>query len=164
MSRRRDLWAVFGAIVILLVAAWLDTGLIRGAIRHANATFSASDLYLPIALGSVATGGACLLVAWIASRTTALVGLLFACVGAFLVLLPWLVFTLGARRGDAGPVIPVRLARLLSDLYLRTDGPLHAVSVIGGAMLVAGLIALVRRFRTRRIAVPAPVVVGSAEA
>lgn len=162
MARRRALWAALGTIAILWIAAWLDTSYFPRVARRAAADFDASSLSLASAFGFIGVGGACLLVGWLAWRSRALVGLLYAALGMFLVFLPWLVATFAASRGDAGPLLPVRLSRALADLWLRTDGPLNAVSIIAGAMLLVGVASLVRSFRTRRAPATAPTTEGAA--
>ncbi len=82
-------------------------------------------------------------------------GLAYAVIGGFFALLPWLVLNLGAVENGVPGVIPEAIASPISQLYLRTQGPLNAVGTIGAAMLIAGLIAMVRSLRRRDVAVPA---------
>ena len=107
-----------------------------------------------ISLGSILVAATVLLAGVLAWRAASvLVGLTYAIVGGFLVVLPWLVWNFAAQVNDAPPVLPEPLATVVSEIYFRTSGgPLNAVGTIGGAMLIAGVAALVRRQRDRGVA------------
>ena len=137
------------AALALLAATWLDATVIREARERAAAEFNTASIAILFPLGSIAVAGACLLVAWFGVRATALVGLAYAVVGGFVALLPWLVMSLGATVNDVPAMLPEAIATPLSQLWLRTQGPLNAVGTIGGAMLIAGVVAMVRSLQRR---------------
>jgi hypothetical protein len=154
--------ALVGAAAALLLAAWFDTSVVVDAQRQAASTFEPGGLAVVMSVGAVAAGGACLLVGWLGVRSSAVVGLLYVVVGGFFALGSWLLWTFAASINGAPPVLPDPVAQAMSDIYLRTQGPLNAVAIIGGAMAVAGAFAIARSVR-RRIkpvpstsAVPAP--------
>lgn len=142
---------------MLVAAAWLDAWLVT-AQRRAAASFDVWDLYPILTLGTIAVGGACLLVGRLGARAAPLVGVLYALVCGFLAGLEWWIFAFGASADGRPAPIPGPIARLMTDLLLRTTGPLHAVAIIAGAMLVTGLVSLVRWLRSRRAAAPQTVV------
>lgn len=153
MSRTaRTLVALVGVPLLLVVATWFDSRVMRTAMTRAAAEFDRSGLSMVSAVGSVLVAGSVLLVGWLAWRAaSALVGLVYTVVGGFIVALPWLAWTLATSRNGASPVLPGPLARLLGDIYLDTAiGPLNAASTIGAAMLVVGIATVVRWLRQRR--------------
>ena len=147
-----SLAALVVAAIALLVAAWLDGTVINDARRQAAAEFNTASIAGLLAMGSIAVAGGCLLVGWFGLRASPLVGLAYAVVGGFCALLPWLVLSLGASNNDVPAVLPDAIASPISQFYLRTHGTLNAVSTIGAAMLIAGLVALVRSMRRRDVA------------
>ena len=156
MSRTTSsLAALVVAGIALAAAAWFDGTVINEARRQAAAEFSFGNIGVLLSLGSIAVAGGCLLVAWFGVRAAVLVGLAYAVVGGFFALMPWLVYNLGAVNNDVPGVIPEAIAGPISQLYLRTLGPLNAVGTIGAAMLIAGLVAMVRSLRRRDVAMPA---------
>ncbi len=76
------------------------------------------------------------------------VGTVYAVVGAFFAFLPVLLFDLGAQVNDTPPVLPQLIADAVGQVYLRVEGPLNAVVIIGAGMLVAGLAVIVRSLRS----------------
>ena len=147
--------ALVVAGIALAAAAWFDATVINEAERHVAATFSFGNIGVLLSLGSIAVAGGCLLVAWLGVRAAALVGLAYAVIGGFFALLPWLVLNLGAVENGVPGVIPEAIASPISQLYARTLGPLNAVGTIGAAMLIAGIVAMVRSLRRRDVAMPA---------
>ena len=154
-----SLAALAVAAIALVAAAWFDGTVINEAERHVAATFSFGNVGVLLSLGSIAVAGGCLLVGWFGVRAAALVGLAYAVIGGFFALLPWLVLNLGAVENGVPGVIPEAMADRSVGYYLRTLGPLNAVGTIGAAMLIAGLIAMVRSLRRRDVAVPAAPIV-----
>ena len=150
-----------GALGVLLAAAWLDSWLLPGAQRRAAATFDVGEVYPLFTMGTIAVGGACLLVGWLGSRAAPLVGASYAIVGGFLAGLQWWLFGFGASGDGERPLIPEPVTRAMTDLLFLTNGPLGAVAVIGGAMLVTGVVSLVRWLRARRAVASPPVVESS---
>ena len=147
MSRTQNAAAVVAAAIALVVAAWLDTSVIRDAQREVAATFDPSGLPALLAVGSVAVGGGCLPVGWLGSRAAPVVGLLYVLVGGFFALLPWLAFGPAQPINGAPGLLPDPIAQAIGEVYSRTQGPLNAVGVLGGAMLIAGLVAIARSLR-----------------
>lgn len=143
------------AAIALLAAAWLDGTVIDDARKQAAAEFNTASIAGLLTLGSIAVAGGCLLVAWFGIRATVLVGLAYAVVGGFFALLPWLVLNLGAGNNDVPAVLPDAIATPINQLFFWSLGPLNAVGTIGAAMLIAGLIAMVRSLRRRDVAVSA---------
>jgi len=158
-----SLAALAAAAIGLVVAAWFDGTVINDARRQAAAEFSFGNIGGLLTLGSIAVAGGCLLIGWLGVRAVALVGLAYALVGGFFALLPWLVLNLGASTDGMPGVIPEAIASPLTEVYLRTLGPLNAVGTLGAAMLIAGLIGIVRSLRRRDVAVPAGAPVASAQ-
>ena len=149
MSRRHNAAAVVVAAISLVVATWLESPVIIDAQRHAAATFNSSGLAAVFALGSVAVGGGCIAVGWLRSRAAPVVGLLYVLVGGFFALLPWLAFGPAQPLNGTPGLLPLPVAQAIGEVFSRTQGPLHAVGVLGGAMLIAGLVALARHLRRR---------------
>jgi hypothetical protein len=150
-----SLAALAVAAIALLAAAWFDGTVINEARRQAAAEFSFGSIGGLLSLGSIAVAGGCLLIGWFGVRAAVLVGLAYAVVGGFFALLPWLVLTLGAGNNDVPGAIPDAVASPMSEVYLRTLGPLNAVGIVGAAMLIAGLIGILRSLRRRDVEVPA---------
>jgi len=146
MSRSgKRLAALAGAAVLLVIAAWFDTVFLRDAMRHAQANFDIAGSSAMLVLGSLLVAGSALGVWILAWRARSMVvGITYAIVGGSLAALPWLVFNFAAQTNDGPPVLPEPLLSVVSDLYVRTSGSLNAVGTIGAAMLIAGVVALVR--------------------
>jgi hypothetical protein len=150
VSRRRNLLAIVGPLGILLVAAWLDASFLVELRLRAASTFDPSATYPLYMLCVIALGGACVLIGRLGSRAAPLVGFSYVIVGAFLAGLEWFAVGLSPS-GDGGSwAIPEAASRAMARLFLRTTGPLHAVAIIGGAMVVTGVVCLVRWLRARR--------------
>jgi hypothetical protein len=152
MSRTgRALVAWAGAALVLVLAAWFDNTVMRDAVRHAQAYFDMSGVGAVFATGSMLVAGSVLLVGVLAWRAASLeVGLAYAVVGAFFLMLPWIAWNLAAQVNDVPPVLPEPLRTMVSEIYFRTGGgSLNAVGTIGAAMLIAAVVALVRWRRDR---------------
>jgi hypothetical protein len=153
MPSRTDIAALAGAAGILFLAGWFDSSVI------AHRPYPGFDDPSLAAVGTgfafVALGGASLAVGWLGARASALVGLFYVLVGGlFAGGFRWLEETFGAWNNNAPPVLPDPIVSLLVRIRLHTQGPLAAVAVIGGAMVVAGIVAIVRSWRDRRVAAP----------
>ena len=143
MSRTVSSLLGFAAAVALLVfAAWLDNSVMTDARRHAAAIFDNSGLAALYALGSLAVAASVLVVGWLGWRSSALVGLVYAVLGGFFALLPWLVWSL---------VLPEPMASAVSNIYSSASGPLNAVGTVGAAMLIAGAGGIGRSWRGRAV-------------
>ena len=154
MSSRMNIAALVGAAAALLVAAWFDTSVVADAQRQAAGTFEPGGAAALGSIGAVGVGGACLLVGWLGARSAPVVGLLYVLVGGFFALVPWLIWTFAAQINGAPAVLPDPIAQAMGDIYLRTQGPLNAVGIIGGAMVVAGVVAITRSLRRKGVAAP----------
>lgn len=155
MSRTgRTLVALAGAAIILLIATWFDTTFVRDAVRHARANFDSGGVGAVIAAGSMLVAGSALLLGVLAWRAASVVvGLAYAVVGGFFLMLPWIVGNLATQVNDVPPVLPEPLLTVVSEIYTRTGrGSLNAVGTIGAALLITGVAALVRWQRDRAAA------------
>lgn len=152
MSRTgKTLVALVGAALVLVIATWFDNTFMRDAVRHAQANFDMSGVGAVIAAGSMLVAGSVLVVGVLAWRAASVVvGLAYAVVGGFFLMLPWIVWNLATQVNDVPPVLPEPLLTVVSEIYFRTGGgSLNAVGTIGAAMLIAGVVALVRWQRDR---------------
>jgi hypothetical protein len=152
MSRTgRTLVALAGAALVLIVATWFDNTVMRDALRRASAAFDMGGVGIVVAAASMLVAGSVLLVAVLAWRAASVVvGLAYAVVGGFLVMLPWIVWNFATQVNDTPPVLPEPLLSVVTEISFRTGGgSLNAVGTIGAAMLIAGVAALVRWQRDR---------------
>lgn len=145
--------ALAGAALILVIATWFD-GFVRDTVRHGQATFDMSGVGVVIAAGSMLVAGSVLLVAVLAWRAASVVvGIAYAVVGGFFMMLPWIAWNLITQVNDVPPVLPEPLLTAVSEIYFRMgSGLLNAVTTIGAAMLIAGVVALVRWQQDRGLA------------
>jgi hypothetical protein len=150
----RTLVALAGAALVLVIAAWFDTTIMSDARRDAQATFDTSGFAAMTALGSLLVAGSVLVIGTLAWRAASgIVGVAYIVVGGFFVALPWLAWSLATQVNDVPAVLPEPLAQALWRIYDTTGvGPLNAGGTIGAAMLIAGVAALVRRWRGRAVA------------
>ena len=150
----RTVVALAGAALLLVVANWFDTTIVHDALRDAQATFDMSGFAITVAVGSLLVAGCVLLIgalAWRAGSVT--VGLAYAIVGGFIVATPWLTFNLAASVNGAPPALPEPLATAIGNIFFRSfGGSLNAAGTIGAAMLISGVVALVRQWRGRGVA------------
>lgn len=142
----RTIVALAGALLVIAIATWFDNTFMLAARRDAAAHFDTRGVGLVIAAGSLLVAGSALIMWVLAWRARSVaVGLTYAMVGGFFVLLPWLVWNFAAETNGAPPVLPEPLLTVISQIYFRTgSGPLNAVGTIGAAMLIAGVAGLVR--------------------
>jgi hypothetical protein len=155
MSRTgRKLVALAGAALVLVMATWFDNTFMRDEVRHAQASFDMGGVGVGIAAGSMLVAGSVLLVGVLAWRAASVVvGVAYAVVGGFLVMLPWIVWSFATQVNDTPPVLPEPLLSVVSEIFFRTrSGSLNAVGTIGAGMLIAGVVALVRSPRDRAAA------------
>lgn len=149
-SMARKLAALAGVALVLAIATWFDATLMREARVQAAATFDSRGLAAMFAAGSLLVAGSVLLVGVLAWRVPSIVvGLAYAILGGLFTTLPWLVWSLAAGINDRPPVLPAPLAAAVSAIYTGTQGPLNAVGTIGAAMMIAGVVALLRSQRGR---------------
>ena len=147
----RTFVALAGAALILVITVWFDNTVMRGAVQSAKATFGQSGLGAMIAVWSMVIAGSVLLVGVLAWRAASVVaGIAYAVAGGFLVTLPWIVSTFATHVNDVPPVLPEPLLSVVSEISFLTRGSsMNAVGTIGAAMLIAGVVALVRWERDR---------------
>ena len=147
----RTLSALVGAALALVIASWFDKTVMFDAVRHAQAEFDAAGLTALIAAGLMLVAGSVLLVGVLAWRAASVVvGIAYAVVGGFFLLLPWIVWNFATEVNDVPPVLPEPLLTVVSEVYRWTSiGSLNAVGTIGASMLIAGVAALVRWQRDR---------------
>lgn len=158
MSKTGRAALAFGAAAVTLPAlAWLDGTVMRDAQRYASANFDFGPAAVVSALVSMAVAGTVLLLAQLAWRSrSSLVGLAYVLVGAFLTFFTWVLFTLAAGRNGAPPALPEPIATAVSWLYVASVGPLNAVIIVGGGMLLIGITVLARSLRDRSRADTSP--------
>jgi hypothetical protein len=146
----KTLAALAGAPILLAIAAWFDTVFLRDALRDAAATFDHSGSSAVLVLGCLLVAGSALTVWILAWRARSVaVGLTYAIVGGFLAALPWIVLV---QTNDMPPILPEPILTVVSEFFVRTSGSLNAVGTIGAAMLIAGVLTLVRRQHERAVA------------
>ena len=144
--------AIVAAGAALLFAAWFDSTVMLDIQAQGRAMFDSTGFALALSLGSLAVAGAVLLLAVLAWRSqSALVGTVFAVVGAFFAFLPAILWQFAAEHNDVPAVLPQPIAQAVTDIYIRSTGPLNAVVIIGAGMLLAGLTVLVRAYRDRDV-------------
>ena len=94
--------------------------------------------------------GAVLLLALLAWRSrSVVVGVGYALVGMFFAFLMWVWTTPAGTHNDAPPVLPEPIVAAVSWVVRESVGPLNAVGIIGGGMLIAGVAVIARSFRER---------------
>jgi hypothetical protein len=149
----KTLAALTGAAILLVIAAWFDTVFLRDALHHGAATFDPAGVAAVLVLGCLLVAGSALTVWILAWRArSAAVGLAYAIAGGFLAALPWLVWNFAVRANDGPAVLPEPVLTVVSEIYGRTSGSLNAVGTIGAAMMIAGVVTLVRWRRDRAVA------------
>ncbi len=147
----RTALALVAAVVVLVMMAWFDTTVVRDAAHEAAQTFDSSRYTLIVSLGMIMIAGAVLLLASLAWRSRSVaVGVLYAAVGAYFAFQLWIYTYL------AGQVLPDPLATAVVNISFATLGPLNAVGIVGGGMLIAGVAVLTRSFRERTGGGPRP--------
>jgi len=135
--------ALVAAVVVLVVMAWFDTTVVQDAARQAAQTFDSSQYALIASFGMIMIAGAVLLLSLFAWRSGSVaVGILYAAVGAYFAFQLWIYTYLSGQ-------LPQPLATAVVNINTATLGPLNAVGVVGGGMLIAGVAVLTRSFRER---------------
>lgn len=150
MSRTADLSAVVGAATIVAAAAWLDASVVADAQREGARTFQMAGPTTLTAVATIVVAGGCLAVGWLGSRAAPLVGLAYALIGGYFALEPALIVTLAADRNGGPAILPDPMPSAMFDVYSRTVGPIDAVGLVGGAMLIVGLVAILGPLVGRR--------------
>ena len=136
--------ALVAPIVVLVALALFDTTVVHDAVRQASSTFDSTQYTLVVSLGTIVIAGAVLLLASVAWRSGSIaVGIVYAAVGAYFALQLWIYMYL------AGQVLPEPLETAVINVSFATLGPLNAVGIVGGGMVIAGVAVLTRSFRDR---------------
>jgi hypothetical protein len=141
---RRSLVAALVALVVLLIAHWLDAGVVEDARIRADVTYDPRPLVDLAAIAHIVTAAGVVAIAFAGWRSRSLaVGIGYAVVGGFLVLLPPLIWSFAAFVNGAPPVVPQPVANVLWswDTALET-GVTGAVFTIAAAMFLSGLAAI----------------------
>lgn len=95
---------------------------------------------------------------------SALLGGIYAVAGALFAFLPVFVWRFAAQINDAPPVLPAPIASAVDEIYFRSTGPLNAVGIIGGGMLLVGLLVMGRSIRGRSVGrVHRPLIAGDGQ-
>jgi hypothetical protein len=138
--------ALAGAALILVMTVWFDNTVMRGAAQSAQASFGLSGYSAMVAAWSIVVAGSVLLVGVLAWRApSVVVGIAYVVVGGFLVTLPWIVSTFATQVNDTPPILPEPLLTVVSEIsFLTMRTSTNAVGTISAAMLIAGMVALVR--------------------
>lgn len=155
-SLQRILVALFGAAAVLIVAAWIDAVLLHSILVTGGTAFGEVPTSIALPVGYLLVIAGVLVIARLAgSARSRLVEIVYVVVGVFWDFLFTLVWTVAAVSANAAPpVLPDPLASAIGQTYTATEeGPLHAVALIGAAMVVAGASRLALSLRHR----PAPV-------
>lgn len=152
----RKLVALAAAIAVLVIAGWLDTVVVVGIQRRYEQTFDISLFAWALSIGYLIVAAAVLAIALLARwAKSVLVGLVYAVVGAFLVLLFPMIWLGAVGLNGAPPFLPEPIATLVNDAYLYGEqGPLNAVAIIGAGMLIVGIVSIAYAFRHRASATP----------
>jgi hypothetical protein len=149
---RRSVVAAFVALLALFVAHWFDAGVLVDAQRRAGTTFDPSALFYltPVAHLLTAAGVVALALAAWRSRSL-LVGVGYAIVGGFLVLLPATVWAFATSVNGAPTPAPEPIATALANWYFTVAAGLTgAVFTLAGAMLLSGLAVIASTLRAQR--------------
>ena len=157
MSRvGRTVMTLVVAAIALVIVAWFDNTLMGDAQQQVQARADVAGLGLMSALGSLLVAGFVLVLGVLAWRSASVVvGLVYVVVGAFFAAQLWLWWNVASAGSD---VLPEALAVPLRNLFHTSTGgsaSLNDVATIGGAMLIAGVVALARWWRVRNASVVA---------
>ncbi len=155
--------AVVGAGILLVIAAWLDSVVLVAIVKSASASFDVQSLVWAESFGFLAVAGTVLAVALLGRwARSALVGGVYAIVGALLVFLGPINWLWAASINGARPVLPGPITTLVNNLYINAEqGPLNAVAIIGAGMLLVGIASIVDAMRHRAPAAAPPVATSS---
>ncbi len=148
----KSLVATLVAVVALAIAHWFDAGVLLEAQYRAGTTFEPGPLFYLISVAHLITAAgvvALALAAWW-SRSL-LVGVGYAAVGGFLVLLPATVWEFATGVNGAPPPAPEPIATALGNWYFTlATGVTGSVFTLGAAMLISGLAVIGRALRAPR--------------
>jgi hypothetical protein len=133
-------------IVVLLLAQWFDATQLQRLRAEEEQTFQAGPLFYGLAAAHILTPAAILAVAlagwW--SRSAA-IGAAYVVVGGLIAFSPALNWAFATGVNDTP------IASVFSEIYFDTArGLTAAVTTIGGAMFLVGLVLIAQRLRGRR--------------
>jgi hypothetical protein len=149
--KSRDLaLALIAAPLVLAALAWFDTAVLAEAIKRGSATFDMGGAIGVMTAGFFVVAGGVLLLALLAWRSrSALVGVLYAIVGAYFAGQMWIMVTFGATRNEVPPILPEAIVSALGQVQAATVGSLNAVGIVGAGMAIAGIAVLARTLARR---------------
>jgi hypothetical protein len=148
---RRFIAGLAATAAILVFASWFDTTVIVAADAEATRRFDVTGFGVAYGVGGVLVAGLVLAIAGIGWRCRSVrLGIVYAVVGGLLAFLLYIAIEL--PRSSLG----LELTSVLSTLELWTGGPLHAASILGGAMLIVGVAQIVAGIVRRPGRVPTP--------
>lgn len=140
-SLTRAAIAAVAAAACLVALAWFDAGVLDDARQTASASFRSGSIMTLYAGGYILVAGAILLSGVVGSWSrSAVAGAAYALSGAFLVLMPALI---------VNPDLPEPLRRAIGDIAFATTGPIFAVEMLGGGLLLIGLFVIARSVVSR---------------
>ena len=145
---RRTTWrdvavAVVLGIGILVVMIWYDSSVMVRAQQEGSASFDMSKYSIFWIVGSVGLAASVLVIGAIGFRVrSAIVGVVYALLGGLLLATPLVIIGNPAT-------YPSWVNDTLGRLFVATNGPLSAGTVLGGAMLIGGIVSIWRAFATR---------------
>ena len=142
--------AILAAGAALYLGGWVDGTVMRNIQNEAGHSYDPNGLMLATSLGSFAVAGSVLLLGALAWRSrSALVGAIYATVGALAAFLPVIVCRFAAQTNDSPPLLPQPIANEIDQIFFSSNGPLNAVQMIGAGMCVAGILVIRRSYRGR---------------
>jgi len=148
----KSLVAMLVAVLALAIAHWFDAAVLVDAQRRAGVTFEPGPLFYltPVAHLITAAGVVALALAAWWSRSL-LIGVGYAVVGGFLVLLPATVWEFATSVNGAPAPAPEPIATALGNWYFTlATGVTGSVFTLGAAMLISGLAVIGRALRAPR--------------
>jgi hypothetical protein len=137
----RSFVAALVALAALLIAHWLDAGVLRDAEVRAGITFDPGQLFNLLAVVHIVTAGGVIAVSLAAWRSkSVLAGVAYIVVGGFIVLLPALTWAFGTSVNSAPPAAPAPIASTIDYWYTSfSAGATGAAYTLAGAMLLSGI-------------------------
>lgn len=143
--------ALAAAAIVLVIAAWFDTTVMRDVQQQALTGDPSPEAMMTV-LEALLVAGSVLLLGVLAWRSASVVvGIVYGIVGSFFMAQLWIWWNLAREGSD---VLPEAVALALRNLFFWATGgsPLNDIATIGAGMLIAGLAALARWWRVRAVA------------
>jgi hypothetical protein len=148
----RWLIAALVALLTLLIGHWFDAGVLADAVRREGVTFEPGPVFYLIPVAHLVTAAGVVALALTAWRSRSLfVGVGYAVVGGFLVLLPATMWAFAASVNGAPPVAPQPIANTLGQWWFTLAmGVTGSVFTLAAAMLLSGLAVIGSVLREQR--------------